>query len=110
MDMSNKKNYICVGIMAMIISGIVLEVIGYFLSKTNAIGFNFNLSPVMYVGATLVVIGFIAHFPVKFTAKQTGISSSLLDIEAIVMIVSIFIAVFLIAAGITFPVIFPENG
>lgn len=108
--MGNAKNRPCVIVTGMIVLGMILESIGAFMSKTTAIGFNFNLPVLLYVGIALIVVGFIAHFPLKIMSNKLGIDSIALDIEAIVMIVAMFFAVILLVCSITFPVLFPANG
>ena len=105
-----KKNLPCYVAMAVIVLGMVLESAGALMSKTAAIGFNFNLPVILYVGIVMIVAGFIAHFPLKVMSKKLGIGSIVLDIEAILMIVAMFFAVIVLACSIIFPVLFPANG
>lgn len=108
--MNHRKNLPCYVVMALIILGIVLESVGAVMSRTTAIGFNFNLPALLYVGIALIVIGFVAHFPLKICSKKLGISSIALDLEAILMIIALFFAATLLVCSITFPVLFPANG
>lgn len=108
MNKTNRTPNLCV--IALILCGMVLESIGGFLSRTTAIGFNFALSPLMYIGVGMIVVGFIAHFPLKLMAKKLNLDPVLLDLEAILMIVAIFFAVILLVFCIVSPVLFPANG
>lgn len=112
MKMLKKHDYLCFCVIGLILIGIILEIIGGLLSKTNEIGFNTNLSPLVIVGLILVAVGFIAHFPIKILSKmqKAEISSFFLDLEVVIMIIAVFVAVLYVAAVITFPVIFPANG
>lgn len=105
-----KKDLPCLIVMAVIILGMIVESVGAVMSKTTAIGFNFNLPAVLYVGIAMIVVGFVAHFPLKAMSQRLGLSSIALDIEAILMIVAMFFAVILLVCSITFPVLFPANG
>lgn len=107
---SNKVNFAPVALMSVIIIGVILEIVGGVMSSTTAIGFNFDLSPLMIVGIVLVVVGFVAHFPLKILSKKLNINAALLDIEAILMIIAIFFAVAYLVCVIVWPVVFPANG
>lgn len=105
-----KKDLPCIIVMAVIALGMIVESVGAVMSRTTAIGFNFSLPAVLYVGIAMIAAGFIAHFPLKAMSKRLGISSIALDAEAILMIIAMFFAVILLVCSITFPVLFPANG
>lgn len=107
---ANKCNIAPVAVMAVMVLGIILELIGGLISGTTEIGFNTSFSPLMIVGAVFVAVGAIAHLPLKILSKKWDISRVLLDSEAILMIVALFFAAIFFVCVIVWPVAFPANG
>lgn len=96
---------------AVSVIGAVVEAIGgAVLSKPTGIGMNTNLSPVLYVGMTLIAVGFIASVVVKQLTAKAKCKQTWQKIAMWIGVLAVIFAIVFLALTILMPVIAPTNG
>ena len=103
-------NNLSITALAVTVVGVILEIIGAVLSPAVGVGMNTNLSPVLFVGAAIILCGFIFTLVIKALGTKTGASQKITNIARIVAIVALVFAVVCIAGVIFMPVLMPANG
>lgn len=108
----NKADYINVASTAAALLGLILVLVGCLLfSPVLGIGINLNLSPAVYVGAVLIVAGFIGAILGNLRYNRTqGMNRVAASLALYVVVIAAMIMVMLIAYTIFIPVINPSNG
>lgn len=111
MSKIKKYDYINIGALACTIIGLVIELIGSLvLSRTTAIGFNFNeLHPLLFIGFAITVVAIIpaAIGNSIYDTKTNNVISSVALYSAVAVILLGTVVIALTIAG---PVLWPVNG
>lgn len=107
----NKLDYINVAGGALAIVGFILGVIGCaVLSVPEGIGVNTDLSPMVYVGIALIVLGLAAAITGNVFYKSHDMNRVVADIAIYAAVILLMIMIVVVAYTIFIPVINPSNG
>lgn len=92
------------------VAGVVVTIIGNVLSPAIAVGANFNLSPVLFVGLAVTVIGLIFAIAVSVMNNKKKIKSTLGTVAILVGVLAVIASIAIIVLTIVLPLFKPTNG
>lgn len=108
----NKSDYINVASSAAAAIGLILAFVGCLaLSGKEGIGVNLALSPVVYIGVALIVIGLAgAIFGNLRYIKGNDMNRFAASLALYITVVALLVVIVLVAYTIFIPVLNPSNG
>ncbi|HIR40115.1 MAG TPA: hypothetical protein IAB90_07030 [Candidatus Coproplasma stercoripullorum] len=107
----NKLDYLNVGGCALAVIGFILGVIGCaVLSVPEGIGVNTDLSPMVYVGIALIVLGLAAAITGNAFYKSHDMNRVAASVTIYVAVILLMVMILVVAYTIFILVINPSNG
>ena len=108
----NKLDLINVASIAAALLGLVLALVGCLvLSVQEGIGVNLSLSPVVYIGVALIVLGLICSIVGNVLyVRRGGMNRALASLALYVAVIAFLAVLVLVVYTIFIPVLSPSNG
>lgn len=108
----NKPDYINAAATAVAALGLILAFVGCLvLSTKEGIGVNLALSPVVYIGAALIVAGLVGAILGNLRyIKSTDMNRVAASLALYVTVIALLVVIVLVAYTIFIPVLNPSNG
>ncbi|WP_294547124.1 hypothetical protein [uncultured Pseudoflavonifractor sp.] len=108
----NKLDFINAASIAAALLGLILALVGCLvLSVQEGIGVNLSLSPVVYVGAALIVLGLIGAIAGNVLYNRRGdMNRVLASLALYVTVIALLAVLVLVVYTIFIPVLNPSNG
>lgn len=93
------------------IAGLITEYVGgAVLSVPTTIGFNFDLSPVIFVGIGIMAVGLISAVIGTVFTERAGMNKKLSTAALYTSAIALMIAIVYVVLVIVMPVLRPTNG
>lgn len=107
----HKLDYLNLAGGAIALAGFILAVIGCtVLSVPEGIGMNLDLSPVVYIGVALIIVGLAAAIVGNAFYKSHDMNRAVASTALYIAAIALMVVIVLIAYTIFIPVINPSNG
>lgn len=107
----NKFDYVSVASSAAAVAGLILTFVGCLvLSVQEGIGVNLSLSPVVYAGAGIILLGLVGAIVSNILYKKNDMNRVVATIAIYLAVIAFMVMTVLIAYTILIPVLNPSNG
>ena len=106
----NRFDHVNTGAIILTVLGLILEVAGGIASVPTTVGLNTNLSPILYAGILVIIVGLATAIAGSVMTEKKDMNKCISSIAIYLAVLAVMFALVFVVLTIAWPVINPANG